>query len=81
MVRRQEENILRDIWLKNYNKLNKLDSLFTNIVNKVSKKKVIKEIEIKANKLNIIADKIEDKFLKDDVRIRELVSGFILPKI
>ena len=58
-----------------------INSLFTNTVNKVSKKQVIKEIEIKAKKLNTIVDKIEDKFVKDDVRIRDLVSSFIIPEI
>ena len=58
-----------------------INSLFTNTVNKVSKKQVIKEIEIKANKLNKIVDSIENKFVKDDVRIRDLVSSFIIPEI
>ena len=58
-----------------------INSLFTNTVNKVSKKQVIKEIEIKANKLNKIVDAIENKFVKDDVRIRDLVSSFIIPEI
>ena len=31
--------------------------------------------------MNTIVDKIEDKFVKDDVRIRDLVSSFIIPEI
>ena len=90
MGRRQAENILRDrqdIMSKELQEVNQatmdsyINSLFTNTVNKVSKKQVIKEIEIKANKLNKIVDKIEDKFVKDDVRIRDLVSSFIIPEI
>ena len=90
MGRRQAENILRDrqdIMTKELQEVNQatmdsyINSLFTNTVNKVSKKQVIKEIEIKANKLNRIVDKIEDKFVKDDVRIRDLVSSFIIPEI
>ena len=90
MGRRQAENILRDrqdIMTKELQEVNQatmdsyINSLFTNTVNKVSKKQVIKEIEIKANKLNTIVDKIEDKFVKDDVRIRDLVSSFIIPEI
>ena len=90
MGRRQAENILRDrqdIMAKELLEVNQatmdsyINSLFTNTVNKVSKKQVIKEIEIKAKKLNTIVDKIEDKFVKDDVRIRDLVSSFIIPEI
>ena len=70
MGRRQAENILRDrqdIMAKELLEVNQatmdsyINSLFTNTVNKVSKKQVIKEIEIKAKKLNTIVDKIEDK--------------------
>lgn len=90
MGRRQAENILRDrqdIMFKELQEVNQatmdsyINSLFTNTVNKVSKKQVIKEIEIKANKLNKIVDSIENKFVKDDVRIRDLVSSFIIPEI
>ena len=90
MGRRQAENILRDrqdIMTKELQEVNQatmdsyINSLFTNTVNKVSKKQVIKEIEIKANKLNKIVDSIENKFVKDDVRIRDLVSSFIIPEI
>ena len=90
MGRRQAENILRDrqdIMTKELQEVNQatmdsyINSLFTNTVNKVSKKQVIKEIEIKANKLNKIVDAIENKFVKDDVRIRDLVSSFIIPEI
>ena len=90
MGRRQAENILRDrqdIMFKEQQEVNQatmdsyINSLFTNTVNKVSKKQVIKEIEIKANKLNKIVDSIENKFVRDDVRIRDLVSSFIIPEI
>ena len=90
MGRRQAENILRDrqdIMTKELQEVNQatmdsyINALFTNTVNKVSKKQVIKEIEIKANKLNKIVDAIENKFVKDDVRIRDLVSSFIIPEI
>lgn len=90
MGRRQAENILRnrqDIMARELQEVNQatmdsyINSLFTNTVNKVSKKQVIKEIEIKANKLNKIVDSIENKFVKDDVRIRDLVSSFIIPEI
>ena len=88
--KRQAENILRDrqdIMFKEQQEVNQatmdsyINSLFTNTVNKVSKKQVIKEIEIKANKLNKIVDSIENKFVRDDVRIRDLVSSFIIPEI
>ena len=91
MGRRQAENILRDredLLTKEIQEVNQatmdsyINSLFTNTVNKVSKKQVIKEIEIKANKLNKIVDSIETKLVKeDDVRIRDLVSSFIIPEI
>lgn len=58
-----------------------INSLIAGTVNKVSKKQVMKEIEIKANKLNKIVDKIENQFIKDDVTIRDLVSSFIFPEI
>jgi len=41
----------------------------------------MREIEIKANKLNKIVDKIENHFIKDDVTVRDLVSSFIFPEI
>jgi hypothetical protein len=50
-------------------------------VNNVSKKQVMREIDIKAKKLNRIVDKIENHFIKDDVRIRDMVSSFIIPEI
>ncbi|MCQ2817984.1 MAG: hypothetical protein MJ252_12030 [archaeon] len=90
MGRRQAEEILRkkqDIMGQQLTEVNQgtmdsyINSLFTNVVNKVSKKQVIKEIEIKADKLNRIVDKIEEKFVNDDVRIRDLVSSFIIPEI
>ena len=90
MGRRQAENILRDrqdIMAREIKEVHQatmdsyINSLFTNTVNKVSKKQVIKEIEIKANKLNKIVDSIENKFVKDDVRIRDLVSSVIIPEI
>ena len=65
MGRRQAENILRDrqdIMTKELQEVNQatmdsyINSLFTNTVNKVSKKQVIKEIEIKAKKLNTIVE-------------------------
>lgn len=58
-----------------------INSLFSKTVNNVSKKQVMREIEIKANKLNRIVDKIENHFIKDDVTVRDLVSSFIIPEI
>lgn len=90
MGRRQAENILRDrqdLMARQLQEVNQatmdsyINSLFTSTVNKVSKKQVIKEIEIKANKLNTIVDQIEGKLVKDDVRVRDLVSSFIIPEI
>ena len=90
MGRRQAENILRDrqdIMTRELQEVNQatmdsyINSLFTNTVNKVSKKQIMKEIEIKANKLNKIVDSIENKFVKDDIKVRDLVSSFIFPEI
>ena len=58
-----------------------INSLLSGNVNKVSKKQVMREIEIKAKKLNTIVDKIESEFIKDDVTVRDLVSSFIIPEI
>jgi hypothetical protein len=58
-----------------------INSLIANTVNQVSKNQVMREIEIKANKLNRIVDKIESNFIKDDVTVRDLVSSFIFPEI
>jgi hypothetical protein len=90
MGRRQAETILRerqDIMYKELLDVNQatmdsyINSLFANTVNSVSKKQVMREIEIKANKLNKIVDKIENHFIKDDVKVRDLVSSFIIPEI
>ena len=90
MGRRQAENLIsdrNDFMFKELQEVNQatmdsyINSLFTNTVNKVSKKQVIKEIEIKANKLNKIVDQIENRFVKDDVRVRDLVASFIIPEI
>lgn len=90
MGRRQAENILRqrqDHMYKELLEVNQatmdsyINGLFSNTVNNVSKKQVMREIEIKANKLNKIVDKIENQFIKDDVRVRDLVSSFIIPEI
>lgn len=90
MGRRQGENILRerqDIMYKELLDVNQatmdsyINSLFSSTVNNVSKKQVMREIEIKANKLNRIVDRIENHFVKDDVRVRDLVSAFIIPEI
>lgn len=58
-----------------------INSVIANTVNQVSKNQVMREIEIKANKLNRIVDKIESNFIKDDVTVRDLVSSFIFPEI
>jgi len=90
MGRRQAENIIRnrqDLLYKDMLETNQatmdsyINSLLTSNVNKVSKKQVMKEIEIKAKKLNTIVDKIEGKFIIDDVTVRDLVSSFIIPEI
>jgi hypothetical protein len=90
MGRRQAETILRDRQDNMYKELldvnqatmdSYINSLFSSTVNKVSKKQVMREIEIKANKLNRIVDRIENQFIKDDVRVRDLVSSFIIPEI
>ncbi len=90
MGRRQAEEILRDRQSDMYKDLmdvkkatmdSYINGLFSSTVNDVSKKQVMREIEIKANKLNRIVDKIENQFIKDDVRVRDLVSSFIIPEI
>ena len=90
MGRRQAETILRnrqDIMYKELLEVNQatmdsyLNSLFANTVNNVSRKQVIRELEIKANKLNKIVDEIENNLVKDDVKVRDLVSNFIIPEI
>ena len=90
MGRRQAENILRGRQEHMYRELlevNKstmdsyLTSLFANTVNSVSKKQVMRELEIKANKLNKIVDEIENNLIKDDIKVRDLVSSFIIPEI
>lgn len=58
-----------------------INTLISGTVNQVSKNQVMREIEIKANKLNKIVDKIENHFIKDDVTVRDLVSSFIFPEI
>ena len=90
MGRRQAEELLRDrqeVMYKDLQNVNQatmdsyLNSIFAGTVNKVSKKQVMKEIEIKALKLNKIVDKIENEFISDDVTVRDLVSSFIIPEI
>lgn len=58
-----------------------INTLISGTLNQVSKNQVMREIEIKANKLNKIVDKIENHFIKDDVTVRDLVSSFIFPEI
>lgn len=90
MGRRQAETILRnrqDIMYGELLEVNQatmdsyLNSLFANTVNNVSKKQVMRELEIKANKLNKIVDEIENNLIKDNVKVRDLVSSFIIPEI
>lgn len=90
MGRRQAEEILRDRQEEMNKEMLKIhqgtmdsyiNSLIGGTVNKVSKNQVMKEIEIKANKLNKIVDKIESSFIKDNVTVRDLVSSFLLPEI
>lgn len=90
MGRRQAENLIRnrqDIMYKDILDTNQstmdsyINSLFSGNVNKVSKKQVMREIEIKAKKLNTIVDKIEGMFIKDDITVKDLVSSFIIPEI
>jgi hypothetical protein len=90
MGRRQAESILRnrqDNMYKDLLEVNQatmdsyLNSLFANTVNNVSRKQVMRELEIKANKLNKIVDEIENNLVKDDVKVRDLVSSFIIPEI
>jgi hypothetical protein len=90
MGKRQAENLLRkrqDIMYKDILDTNQstmdsyINSLLSANVNKVSKKQVMREIEIKAKKLNTIVDKIESQFIKDDITVKDLVSSFIIPRI
>jgi hypothetical protein len=90
MGRRQAEELLRDreeVMNKELINVNQgtmdsyLNSIFAGTVNNVSKKQVMREIEIKAIKLNKIVDKIENEFITDDVTVRDLVSSFIIPEI
>jgi hypothetical protein len=90
MGKRQAENLIRsrqDIMYKDLLDTNQstmdsyINSLFSSNVNKVSKKQVMREIEIKAKKLNTIVDKIEGMFIKDDITVKDLVSSFIIPEI
>jgi hypothetical protein len=90
MGRRQAESLIRDrqdIMYKDLLEVNQatmdsyINNLFSNTVNNVSKKQVMREIEIKANKLNKIVDRIENDIIGDDVRVRDLVSSFIIPEI
>lgn len=90
MGKRQAENLLRnrqDIVYKDILETNKstmdsyINSLLSGNVNKVSKKQVMREIEIKAKKLNTIVDMIESEFIKDDITVKDLVSTFIIPEI
>ena len=90
MGRRQAEDLLRDrqeVMYKELLNVNQgtmdsyLNSIFAGTVNNVSKKQVMREIEIKAVKLNKIVDKLENEFISDDVTVRDLVSSFIIPEI
>lgn len=90
MGRRQAEGLIRsrgDLMYKDLLQTNQssmdsyINSLFASNVNKVSKKQVMREIEIKAKKLNTIVDKIEGMFIKDDITVKDLVSSFIIPEI
>lgn len=90
MGRRQAEGLIRmrgEIMYKDLLETNQssmdsyINSLFASNVNKVSKKQVMREIEIKAKKLNTIVDKIEGMFIKDDITVKDLVSSFIIPEI
>jgi hypothetical protein len=90
MGRRQAENVLRerqDIMHRGLLQVNQatmdsyINNIISNTVNSVSKKQVMREIEIKANKLNRIVDRIEARFINDDVTVRDLVSAFIIPEI
>ena len=90
MGRRQAEELLRDrqeVMYKDLINVNQgtmdsyLNAIFAGTVNNVSKKQVMREIEIKAVKLNKIVDKIENEFITDDVTVRDLVSSFIIPEI
>jgi len=90
MGRRQAEELLRDrqeVMYKDLLNVNQgtmdsyLNSIFAGTVNNVSKKQVMREIEIKAVKLNKIVDKLENEFISDDVTVRDLVSSFIIPEI
>lgn len=90
MGKRQAENLLRnrqDIMYKDILETNQssmdsyINSLLSSNVNKVSKKQVMREIEIKAKKLNTIVDMIEGEFIKDDITVKDLVSTFIIPEI
>jgi hypothetical protein len=90
MGRRQAEELLRDRQELSYKEIlnvnqgtmdSYLNSIFAGTVNKVSKKQVMREIEIKAVKLNKIVDKLENEFISDDVTVRDLVSSFIIPEI
>ena len=90
MGRRQAEHIIRDrqdLMYKDILEVNQatmdsyINNLFSNTVKNVSKNQVMREIEIKANKLNKIVDKIENGIIGDDVRVRDLVSSFIIPEI
>jgi hypothetical protein len=90
MGKRQAENLLRnrqDIMYKDILETNQssmdsyINTLLSSNVNKVSKKQVMREIEIKAKKLNTIVDMIEGEFIKDDITVKDLVSTFIIPEI
>ncbi len=90
MGRRQAEGIIRDrqdLMYRDLVEVNQatmdsyINNLFSNTVKNVSKNQVMREIEIKANKLNKIVDKIENGIIGDDVRVRDLVSSFIIPEI
>lgn len=90
MGKRQAEHLIRnrqDIMYKDLLDTNQstmdsyINNLFTGNVNRVSKKQVMREIEIKAKKLNTIVDKIEGMFIKDDITVKDLVNSFILPEI
>jgi len=82
-INRDRQNIMyRDLLDVNQGTMDSyINSQIANTVNQVSKNQVMREIKIKAKKLNIIVDEIEKKFIKDDVTLRDLVSSFIFPEI
>ena len=82
LIRNRQDILYKDILNTNQATMDSyVNSLLAGNVNKVSKKQVMREIEIKAKKLNTIVDKIEGRFIKDDITVKDLVSSFIFPEI